>query len=147
MATITSANSVLTLSAYQASGVPLITATQIQGYATDDAFMSDSVEMSVAIKGVDDIASFGYKAYLRPLQIHLQADSVSNDTFDTIISTVNLQREVILIDIIIQMPAISRKYTFSRGTMTNGTQMPPAKSVLQPRVYSFMFDKMTSAVL
>ena len=78
MATITSANSVLSLAINKYFPVPQV----IQGFAVDDAFESESVQQSETLMGVDGILSGGKVFVPYKMTIHLQADSPSVFLFD-----------------------------------------------------------------
>lgn len=141
MATLTAANSVLTITA-----AGLFTAPQrIQGYATDDAFASDAVEFVESMMGVDGNLSFGFTPVPTKLNIMLQADSDSVDVFDTIAQSMKTAREVIIIGAQVLLPGTRRRYTFVKGAMTTYTSLPAVKKVLQPLAYSFTFEVVTAA--
>ena len=78
MATITSANSVLTLAVNGLFPVPQV----IQGYAVDDAFEGEAVQQAEILMGVDGVLSAGKVFVPYKMTIHLQADSPSIFLFD-----------------------------------------------------------------
>ena len=80
MATITSANSVLTLAVNGLFPVPQV----IQGYAVDDAFEGEAVQQAEILMGVDGVLSAGKVFVPYKMTIHLQADSPSVFLFDTL---------------------------------------------------------------
>ena len=75
---ITSANALIVLTV---PGV-LAVATQLQGFAADDVFDTDDVEMAATLMGVDGILSGGFVYSMVPWNIALQADSPSMPVFE-----------------------------------------------------------------
>ncbi|MCU4576132.1 hypothetical protein KTJ34_01730 [Acinetobacter courvalinii] len=143
MATITSANSTFTLTATDVFPAPQV----LQGYATDDAFATDAIDLAEAIMGVDGKLSAGYTPNPTKITVALQADSPSIAVFDAIISATKAGREVIFLDAAIGLPATGTNYTFTRGVITNANQLPDAKKTLQPQKYQITFESVTKAVV
>lgn len=141
MATLTTANSVLMLSVNSLFPTPV----PIQGFSADDAFMAEEVETAETYMGVDGILSGGYTPYSIPLQIHLQADSVSNDFFDAWIQAEATAREKYICNGTILLQGTGTLYTFTRGFMKKSSVMPEAKKVLQPRQFDIEFNHVSSA--
>lgn len=143
MATITSANSTFTLTATEVFPAP----QNLQGYATDDAFAADAIDLAEAIMGVDGKLSAGYTPNPTKINVALQADSPSIAVFDAIISATKAGREVIFLDALIGLPATGANYTCTRGVITNASQLPDAKKTLQPQKYQITFESVTKAIV
>ncbi len=137
MATLTSANAVFMLGAVGLYNAPI----QIQGFAVDDAFASNEVEMAETMMGVDGNLSGGYTPYPVPLEFSLQADSASNEILDAIMQYQDAEKEVLSLNATISIPGISMAYTFSNGFLTKGSPMSSAKKVMQPRRFEITFNK------
>jgi len=118
---------------------------QIQGYAADDAFMAEEVETGETYMGVDGILSGGFTPYPIPLQIHLQADSVSNNFFDAWISAEAQAGEKYIAEATILIQGTGALYTFTRGFMRKSAVMPEAKKILQPRQFNIEFNSISLA--
>ncbi|USA53871.1 hypothetical protein NDN13_01375 [Acinetobacter sp. C32I] len=143
MATITSANSTFSLTATEVFPAP----QNLQGYATDDAFAVDAIDLAEAIMGVDGRLSAGYTPNPTKINVALQADSPSIAVFDAIIAATKAAREVIFLDAVIGLPATGTNYTFTRGVITNANQLPDAKKTLQPQKYQITFESVTKAIV
>lgn len=143
MSTITSANSTAVLTATDIFPAP----QALQGYAADDAFTTDAIDLAEAIMGVDGKLSAGYTPNPTKITFALQADSPSISVFDAIISATKASREVIFLDLSIGLPATGTNYTFTRGVITNASQLPDAKKTLQPQKYQITFESVTKAIV
>lgn len=141
MATLTSANSVVTLAV---AGVFPV-AQQIQGYATDDAFTSPEVQPTEAVMGVDGRLSAGFTPYPTLITITLQADSPSLAIFDTWKTVQDTAREVFFANMTVTLPGTGQKYACTRGTLTSASPFPSAKKTLQPRAFTITFESVTES--
>jgi len=141
MATITSANSSFTLSVPDVFAV----AQQIQGYAADDAFTNEAVDIGEAIMGVDGIMSAGFTPAITKLSVTLQADSPSVAVFDAWLGAEKAAREKFFADVSISLPSVGKVYTLSKGALTKAKQLSDAKKVLQPVQYEVSFEAVISA--
>lgn len=146
MTTITSANSSLVLTPRLAgllSGLlPALAGAgfPVQGYASDDAFATDTVDSAEARMGVDGRMSAGYLPRMTKQTITLQADSPSIKTFETLIGAQDTVREVIFLDGILTLPSIETSYALIKGVLTRLTPIPPAKRVLEPVSYELTWE-------
>jgi hypothetical protein len=151
VSTITSANSSLVLTPRLAgilSGLlPALAGVgfPVQGYASDDAFATDTVDSAEARMGVDGEMSVGYLPRLTKQTITLQADSPSIQLFEALIGAQDTIREVILLDGILTLPAIGTSYALIKGALTRITAIPPAKRVLEPVTYELTWGKIQPA--
>ena len=132
MADITSANSKFVLA------VPDVFATQqlVQGYATDDAFASEEIDVAEVLMGVDAKMSSGYIPVIIPMEIMLQADSPSILNVFEAWHGANLANQTnYLATGTIVMPSIGTQYQFVNGVLLRVTPFPQAKKILQPVRY------------
>jgi hypothetical protein len=139
--TITSANSVFTLVVSDVFPVP----QTLQGYAVDDAFDNESVEVSEALMGVDGLMSAGYTPYITPMTVHLMADSPSIALFDAWLGAEAAAQEVFFAQASVSMPSVGRGYVFSNGVLTNAKKLPDAKKVLQAVQYTIKWESVNPA--
>lgn len=144
---ITSANSSFRLTPQLSSSVlsgllPALAGIgfEVVGYASDDAFATDSVDVVEARKGVDGRASFGYTPYLTKQTITLQADSPTISIFETLLGAMNTLRQPILMDGQLGLPSVGRTYALITGALTRSTPIAPAKKVLEPVTYEITWD-------
>ena len=141
MATLTSANSILSLSVANLFNSPI----QIEGYATDDAFTAQDVETAETMMGVDGNLSSGFTPYPVPIEITLQADSASNSFFDSLIQAEAIVREKYVLNGSIMIPSINMVYALTRGFLGKITPISPAKKVLQPRKFEITFQNISGS--
>ena len=139
--TITSANSVFTLVVPDVFPVP----QNLQGYAVDDAFDTESVELSEALMGVDGRMSAGYTPYITPMTIHLMADSPSIDLFDAWRGAVTAAQEVFFAQATITLTSVGRSYVLNKGVLTNYKPLSDAKKVLQAVSYTIKWEAVNPA--
>jgi len=140
MATITSANSVLTLVIDGLYGP-----SNIQGYAVDDAFESESVQQSEVLMGVDGNLSGGKVWIPYKMTIHLQADSPSVEVFDNWRSNQDAFVDVFVANGTIILPSTGISYALYNGYLTAATPFPAVKKTLQPVVYEITWQTITSS--
>jgi hypothetical protein len=141
MGSITSANAVLTLSQPILFPAP----QRIQGFSADDIYDMASVRTVETSLGVDGVLSGGFVFAERIQTITLQADSLSNSFFDTIIAQQEGTLTVFEIDGVIILPAISTKFSMVNGFLTGYTPAPAAKKTLQPRRYEITWNRVFPA--
>lgn len=139
MATLSSSNSILTLSVAGLFPVPV----PIQGFATDDAFSVDEVQGAETMMGIDGKLSAGYTPYSVPLNIHLQADSASNIIFDTWIGAERISKDKFIASCILLVQGTGALYTFTRGFLKSFPPITDGKKVLQPRKFVIEFESVT----
>jgi hypothetical protein len=137
--TITSANSVFSLSAPDALAAPF----NVQGYAADDAFDNEEVEVAQTVMGVDGKMSAAFVPFMTPMTITLQADSPSIDQFEAILGTMQATTEAIFVQGAIVLPSVQRAYTLGNGVLTRVKQIPPAKKRLEPVQYQITWESVT----
>lgn len=135
---ITASNSSFSLSVPSVFGV----GQTLQGYATDDAFTQQEVEMGQVMKGVDGIASGAFVPFFFEQSITFQADSPSiTNTMEPWWTAQVANNALYVANAVIAIPSIGRKYEFINGFLTRITPAPTAKKILQPMAYQIKWDK------
>ena len=137
MATITSANAILSLAVNNYFPVP----QTIQGFAVDDAFESEAVQQSEVLMGVDGILSAGKVFVPYKMTIHLQADSPSAFLFDAWRTAQDAAVDVFSASGSITLPSTSMIYTLQNGFLTSATPFPAVKKTLEPLVYEITWQR------
>lgn len=151
MGTITNTNSAFRLipaaGSIAASLLPALAGVgfEVQGFASDDAFATDSVDTVEARKGVDNRASFGYLPRLTKQTVTLMADSPSIPLFETLIGAQDAIREVITLNGTLSLPSVGRNYVLANGALTRITPIAPGKRVLESSTYEITWDLCTSS--
>lgn len=139
--TITSANAVIMLSA----GTIFPVAQLIQGYAAEDIFDTDDVEMAEVQIGLDKKQSYGYVPFNVKWRLTLMANSDSILMFDSVIVAENVMTDKFRWDGVVTLKGIGKKYTMNNGVLTRGKVMPDAKKVLQPQTYEITWESVLPA--
>ncbi|MDN7913680.1 phage tail fiber protein [Burkholderia cepacia] len=134
--TITSANSVIMLGVQTVFPV----AQQIQGYAAEDIFDTDDVEMAEISLGLDGKQSSGWVPYNVKWRITLQPNSNSILIFDSVITAERVLQDKLAWSGVVTLAGISKKFTMSSGVLSRGKIMPDAKKVLQPQTYEITWE-------
>jgi len=141
--TLTSANSVLMLGVGLVYPIP----QKIEGYATDDAFAFEAAQFAQAVMGVDGRMSAGYTPQPIIQTISLQADSPSKHIFEIWLSAMKTVREVFYANGTLSIPSIKRKYTMSKGVLTQAPPVPTARAILQPMTFQITWERVTQALV
>lgn len=137
MATLTAANASLALAIIGLYDSP----QNIQGFAVDDMFTHEAVELAETAMGVDGILSGGFVFNPVKQTITIMPTSDSLTIFETWMATQLGNMEVYPGNATLMYPAIKRKYTFTNGFLTLGPPAPSAKKILQPLAYNITWQR------
>jgi hypothetical protein len=141
MGFITAADAVLTLSV-----PPLFTAPQqLKGFAADDVYNIPQIRSVETQMGVDGVLSAGFVYVPIPQEVVLQADSASNNFFDTWWTQMEATKTTYGASGIIILPGIGTKFAMLNGFLTGYTPAPAAKRVLQPRRFEVTWQTIQPA--
>lgn len=143
MKTLTSANSVLMIAVAGVFPVP----QKIEGYASEAAFALESVSPTQAVMGVDGRMSAGYTPFMSVQTITLQPDSPSLFIFETWLAVMKTAREVFYCNGTLDLSSIERKYTMSKGTLTQITAAPTAAKILQPMTFQITWESVLPSLV
>lgn len=146
MATITSANSKLSFTVRSNAGI-VVGPFTCQGYASDDAFVTEVVDSAEAVMGVDGRMSAGFTPYITRQTITLQADSPSIDLFEAWLGAQQVLKDVLFADGVLSLPGLQKSYALIKGVLTRITPIPQAKRVLQPVTYEIAWETVQPAPL
>lgn len=134
--TITSANSVVTLSVAGLFPVP----QQLQGYSADRAWESGNVDLTESQIGVDGRKTSGLIFNMVEQTFSLQADSPSKQIFTSIINAQRAARDIFYISGTIDLPSTGESFICTRGTIKNAKMLPDAGRVLQPMSFAIEWE-------
>lgn len=141
MASITSASAVFMLGIGTVFPVP----QQIQGFATDDAFSTEAVDVAETKMGVDGRLSAGFVFMPIKQSITLQADSPSIVMFDAWYAAQKALQDIIFATAVIRIPAVSRSYTLLNGVLSTYMPIADAKKTLDPQKYAITWESVVGA--
>lgn len=128
MSTITSSNSVVTLSIPGLYDTP----QQLVGYSADRAWESEAIDVTESQMGVDGRKTSGWVPNMVPWTCSLQADSPSKQIFTSLVNAMKAARDVYYINGTIDLPSTGESFTCTRGTLKSVKMLPDAAKVLQP---------------
>lgn len=138
---ITSANAVMLLSinGLYNQAVPL------QGFAADTAFTEDAIAPTEVVMGVDGYLSAGVVLHPTKQKISLMPDSDSIAIFDQWYEAQKSTRTVYYASATIELPAVGKTYTLTKGVLTNYKHVPDAKKTLTAQEYEITWESVSSA--
>lgn len=137
---ITAANATLILTLPGLFRVPV----QLQGFAADDVYDLDEIESVETLMGVDGKLSGGFVWKPQPQTITLQADSESNDVFDTWNQNQKSGLRTYVAGGVLTLPSLGLKFIQTVGYL-QGYKLPGAKRVIQPRRYRLTWQDVSLA--
>lgn len=107
--TLTAANSIVML---RCKGV-YDSFIRIQGFQADNAWAFNDATIGETKMGVDGKQSGGYTPHEVPFVLYLEANSSSIDVMENIRKDFNQNMETRLIDFVVELPAIKKRYSGS----------------------------------
>lgn len=136
MVDLTAANAVITFTIPGVFNTP----QQLQGFAADDIFSSDPIEVGEGSMGVDGIYSAGFVFKEIAQKYNLQADSDSNFIFDSINAYEKANLVKVPIEGLTSLPGLGTKWGMSRGFLMMYTPIPAAGRIVKPRSYEIRWN-------
>ena len=140
MGTITSASAVITIT------VPLVfnSPFQLQGFAADDIYDADDIDITETSMGVDGILSGGMVFSPIAQTFSFQSDSSSTSFFETWQQAQITNVEAFPANGRTTLKTISRSYVMTNGFLQKGPRMPSAGKVLKPRKWTIVWNAVIS---
>ncbi len=143
MATLTSANSVLMLAVGGIFPVP----QKIEGFASDNSFTFSANMPATVSMGVDGRLSASYVPTACVQTLVIQPDSPSMRVFEIWMAATETAREIFYASGTLSIPSIDRKYTLTRGVLTQMPPAPDAKAILQPMTFKITWQNVSPALV
>jgi hypothetical protein len=91
--------------------------------------------------------SAGYVPVPRVQTITIQPDSPSMGVFEIWMAASETAREVFYANGTLNIPSIDRKYTLTRGVLTQIPPAPDAKAMLQPMAFQITWQNVSPALV
>ena len=113
---------------------------QLQGFAADDVFSTEPVNIAELVMGVDGRLSAGFVHVLRPMNVHIMPDSPSSSIFDAWYSANQAAQDVYFANGIVTLPTIKTNYVLTNGVLTSYSPIPAVKKVLQARQFTITWE-------
>lgn len=129
---ITSANATILLSVPELFAAPF----QLQGFAADDIFGTDPIQVGEQMMGADGRLTSGFVNVSTKQAYALMADSDSNFFFDQIAMREKVDQTKYEINGVVLLTSVGTQWTMTRGFLSIWQPLPDAKKVLQPRKHT-----------
>ena len=137
---ITSANATLVLSC------KLFTA-QMQQFSTDTSFEGEDDQVAETRMGVDGKLVAGQTPNIKTLTLHLEASSPSVEYLTLLKQSMEKNRTIYECSMVILIPSIGKRITYSRGVLQSAKDLPDGKKVLDPTTWTFHFEQKSTESL
>lgn len=118
---------------------------RIQGFMADRMFQSSGVDTGEFIMGADGHLSAGYVFNTRSLTVSIMPDSPSNTLFEQIDATQRSGKRLLLLQGVIILKGVKRKYTLSNGYLQNYVPVIGAAKVLEGRPFGLLWESIEVA--
>lgn len=130
---ITSANATVVLSC------DLFNET-LQQFSTDTSFEGEDDQMAETRMGVDGKLVAGMTPSVKAVTIHLEASSPSYERLTLLKQSMANNRKIYECSLVISIPSIGRRITYSKGVLQSAKDLPDGKKVLDPTTWTFHFE-------
>lgn len=131
---ITSANATVVLSC------DLFNET-LQQFTTDTSYEGEDDQMAETRMGVDGKLVAGYTPSVKAVTIHLEASSPSYERLTLLKQSMASNRKIYECSLVISIPSIARRITYSKGVLQSAKDLPDGKKVLDPTTWTFHFEQ------
>lgn len=130
---ITSANATVVLSC------DLFNET-LQQFSTDTSFEGEDDQVAETRMGVDGKLVAGMTPSVKAVTIHLEASSPSYERLTLLKQSMANNRKIYECSLVISIPSIGRRITYSKGVLQSAKDLPDGKKVLDPTTWTFHFE-------
>lgn len=130
---ITSANATLSL---QCS---LFNAT-LQQFSADTMYEGEDDQVAETRMGVDGKMVAGQTPNIKAVTIHLEASSPSVEYLNLLKQSMEKNRKIYECTLVISLPSIGKRITYSNGVLQSAKDLPDGKKVLDPTSWTFHFE-------
>lgn len=116
---------------------------QLQGFAADDVFNTESLQSVETLMGVDGKLSGGYVFVEVKQGYTLQADSGSIDIFDQWFYAQQTARDTFKAQAVITLKSVNKKFTMTNGFLTGYMPIPDNKKLIQPQKFGITWESVS----
>ncbi len=135
------ASAILTVESLYPSGIVL------EQFSTDQSLEMQEVEYSQTRMGIDGKMASGFIPSIKSVTVHLEASSPSLIALSQLAEMMQQNRTTYACTLLVQIPSLSKMYTFTNGVLKSGKVFPDNKKVLEPVNFKFDFEAFTSSSL
>ena len=130
---VTSANATVVLSCDLFS-------TQLMQFSTDSMYEGEDDQVAETRMGVDGMMVAGMTPNIKTVTIHLEASSPSVEFLNLLKQSMEKNRTIYDCSMVITLPSIGKRITYSHGVLQSAKDLPDAKKVLDPTTWTFHFQ-------
>jgi hypothetical protein len=138
MLDITSANATVAMS------VGGLFSVNLENFSADSSFTTDTVQAAETRMGVDGHLAAGYTPAIKTVTINLEAGSPSTEYMQLLRQVQEVNKKPYRVQMVISIPAIGKRYTFSEGVLQSFKGLPDGQNVLSPTQWVFHFETMSA---
>ena len=138
MLDITSANATIALS------VGGLFSVNLENFSADSSFTSDTVQAAETRMGVDGHMAAGFTPAIKTITINLEAGSPSTEYMQLLRQVQEVNMKPYKVNMVISIPSIGKRYTFSDGVLQSYKDLPDGQNVLSPTQWVFHFEGMSA---
>ena len=132
---ITSANATVAMSVAEG-----LFSVNLEQFSADSSFTSDTIQAAETRMGVDGHMVAGYTPAIKTLTINLEAASPSVSYMQLLRQAQETNLKPYEVQMVISIPSIGKRYTFSRGVLQSFKDLPDGNTVLAPTQWVFHFE-------
>jgi hypothetical protein len=137
MLDITSANATVGMS------VGGLFSINLENFSADSSFTSDTIQVAETRMGVDGHMAAGFTPNIKTLTINLEAGSPSTEFMILLNQAQETNRKPYEVNMVVSIPSIGKRYTFSNGVLQSYKGLPDGNKVLGPTQWVFHFEDMS----
>ena len=137
MLDITSANATVGMS------VGGLFSINLENFSADSSFTSDTIQVAETRMGVDGHMAAGFTPNIKTLTINLEAGSPSTEFMILLNQAQETTRKPYEVNMVVSIPSIGKRYTFSNGVLQSYKGLPDGNKVLGPTQWVFHFEDMS----
>ena len=138
MLDITSANATVAMS------VGGLFSVNLENFSADSSFTSDTVQAAETRMGVDGHMAAGFTPAIKTITINLEAGSPSTEYMQLLRQVQEVNMKPYKVNMVISIPSIGKRYTFSDGVLQSYKDLPDGQNVLSPTQWVFHFEGMSA---
>jgi hypothetical protein len=131
---ITSANAVVSL---QCS----LFSTVLKQFSADTSFEGEDDQVAETRIGIDGKMVAGQVPSIKPVTIHLEANSPSLQYMTLLKQAMETNHTVYEVNMVISLPSVGRVITYSHGVLQSAKDLPDGKKILDPTSWTFHFEE------
>jgi hypothetical protein len=113
----------------------------LQQFSTDSAYEGEDDQVAETRMGVDGKMVAGMTPSIKAITIHLEASSPSVGNLTLLKQAMTTNRKIYECSLVILLPSIGKRITYSKGVLQSAKDLPDAKKVLDPTDWTFHFEQ------